>query len=52
LSDEYNLFEEAFAVYKKFNMHVEAVNVLLRNLNSIPRAHEYAMMANQNEVWS
>ena len=32
LSDEYKLFEEAFAIYKKFDLHVEAVNVLIDNL--------------------
>lgn len=42
LDPENNLFEEAFATFKKFNMHIEAVQVLLRQLNSIPRAHEYA----------
>jgi len=52
LSPEYNLFEEAFAVFKKFNLHVEAVQVLLRNLGSIPRSYEYAQYANSNEVWS
>lgn len=52
LSPEYNLFEEAFAAYKKFNLHLEAVNVLLRNLNSIVRAQEYALFANTNDVWS
>lgn len=42
MNEEYKLYEEAYAVFKKFNLHIEAVNVLLRNLGSIPRAHEYA----------
>ncbi|CAK75677.1 unnamed protein product (macronuclear) [Paramecium tetraurelia] len=52
LNEEYNLFEEAYAVFKKFNLHIDAVNVLLRNLGSIPRAHEYAQYASSPEVWS
>jgi len=30
------LFEEAFAIFKKFNLNVQAVNVLLDNVESIP----------------
>lgn len=29
LRDEYQLYEEAFAIYKKFNMHTDALRVLL-----------------------
>ena len=34
------LYEEAFAIFKKFDLHVPAIKVLLENLNSIERAHE------------
>lgn len=30
------LYEEAFAIFKKFNLNVPAVNVLLDNIGSIP----------------
>ncbi|EEC68683.1 hypothetical protein OsI_37138 [Oryza sativa Indica Group] len=37
---EAQLFEEAFAIFKKFNLNVQAVNVLLDNIRSIERAEE------------
>eukprot|EP00211_Chloroparvula_japonica_P000498 CAMPEP_0119134882 /NCGR_PEP_ID=MMETSP1310-20130426/18147_1 /TAXON_ID=464262 /ORGANISM="Genus nov. species nov., Strain RCC2339" /LENGTH=1640 /DNA_ID=CAMNT_0007125725 /DNA_START=25 /DNA_END=4944 /DNA_ORIENTATION=+ len=46
------LFEEAFAIYKKFDLHVPAVKVLLDNLDSLERAHEYASKVEENDVWS
>jgi clathrin heavy chain len=42
LRPEYQLFEEAFTVYKKFKMHVEAADVLLNHVGSLDRAAEYA----------
>jgi clathrin heavy chain len=35
LSDEYRLYEEGFAIYKKFNMAVEAIDVLLNKINNL-----------------
>jgi clathrin heavy chain len=32
LSDEYCMYEEAFTIYKKFDMSVEAVDVLLNKI--------------------
>ncbi|CAI6011217.1 unnamed protein product [Closterium sp. NIES-65] len=46
------LYEEAFAIFKKFNLNVPAVNVLLDNINSIPRAVEFANRVEEPEVWS
>eukprot|EP00475_Leptophrys_vorax_P034731 TRINITY_DN56473_c0_g1_i1.p1 TRINITY_DN56473_c0_g1~~TRINITY_DN56473_c0_g1_i1.p1 ORF type:complete len:919 (-),score=143.56 TRINITY_DN56473_c0_g1_i1:348-3104(-) len=46
------LFEEAFAIFKKFNLNVPAVNVLLDNIGSIPRAVEFANRVEEPEVWS
>ena len=46
------LYEEAFAIYKKFDLHVQAVQVLLENLGSFDRAREYAAKIEQPEVWS
>jgi clathrin heavy chain len=52
LRDEYGLFEEGFTIYKKFNLHLDAVNVLLSKIQDIDRAHEYAQRVNDKEVWS
>ena len=46
------LFEEAFFIYKKFDLHVPAMKVLLENLESIERAHEYATKVEEKECWS
>ncbi|WZZ62842.1 hypothetical protein YC2023_062949 [Brassica napus] len=49
---EAQLFEEAFAIFKKFNLNVEAVNVLLDNIKSIERAAEFAFRVEEDSVWS
>ncbi|CAM6046417.1 unnamed protein product [Sphagnum compactum] len=46
------LYEEAFAIFKKFNLNVQAVNVLLDNIHSIDRAVEFAARVEEDEVWS
>nr|PNR52339.1 hypothetical protein PHYPA_008713 [Physcomitrium patens] len=46
------LYEEAFMIFKKFNLNVQAVNVLLDNLHSIGRAAEFAERVEVDEVWS
>lgn len=52
LRDEYRLFEEAFAIYKKFDHHLEAVDVLLTRVGDIDRAAEYATRVDDKAVWS
>ena len=49
---EANLYEEAFAIFKKFNLNVQAVNVLLDNLRTIDRAVEFAFRVEEEAVWS
>jgi hypothetical protein len=44
------LYEEAFAIYMKFDVHVEAVKVLVDNLDNLDRAYEYAERCNEPEV--
>jgi clathrin heavy chain len=39
---EFSLYEEAFEIYKKFGKKVNAIQVLLNNLQDLDRAHEYA----------
>lgn len=46
------LYEEAFAIFKKFNLNVQAVNVLLDNIRSIERAVEFASRVEEDAVWS
>ncbi|KAJ7543091.1 hypothetical protein O6H91_09G024400 [Diphasiastrum complanatum] len=46
------LYEEAFSIFKKFNLNVQAVNVLLDNIHSIDRAVEFASRVEEDDVWS
>ncbi|KAL3681952.1 hypothetical protein R1sor_024908 [Riccia sorocarpa] len=46
------LYEEAFVIFKKFNLNVQAVNVLLDNIRNIDRAVEFANRVEEDEVWS
>ena len=46
------LYEEAFAIFKKFNQHLPAARVLLENIGSVERAKEYAAKVELPEVWS
>ena len=52
LGEEYQLYEEAFVIYKKNRLNVEAIEVLINNLESLPRAAEFADRTNQPEVWT
>ncbi|KAJ6325082.1 hypothetical protein OIU76_012210 [Salix suchowensis] len=49
---EAQLYEEAFAIFKKFNLNVQAVNVLLDSIQSIDRAVEFAFRVEEDTVWS
>ncbi|XP_024023044.1 clathrin heavy chain 1 [Morus notabilis] len=49
---EAQLYEEAFAIFKKFNLNVQAVNVLLDNIRSVERAVEFAFRVEEDAVWS
>ena len=41
----YEMFEEAFEIYKKFDLKVPAIKVLLDNMDDLERAQEYATKA-------
>ncbi|KAI8527522.1 hypothetical protein RHMOL_Rhmol12G0082200 [Rhododendron molle] len=45
---EAQLYEEAFAIFMKFNLNVQAVNVLLDNIRSIDRAVEFAFRVEED----
>jgi clathrin heavy chain len=46
------LYDEALCIYKKFGEHVEAIRVLIYNINNIKAATEYAEKVNKPEVWT
>jgi clathrin heavy chain len=52
LAIKYNLFEEAFTIYKKYEDNTNAMNVLIEHIGSIDRAANYADNCDQPEVWS
>ena len=39
----YEMFEEAFEIYKKFSLKSQAIKVLLDHMDDLPRALEYAL---------
>ncbi|PAA90377.1 hypothetical protein BOX15_Mlig013708g1 [Macrostomum lignano] len=46
------LFEEAFAVFKKFSVNESAIKVLIENIRNLDRAYEFAEKCNEPAVWS
>lgn len=49
---QHALYDEALVIYKKFNEPIEAIRVLLYNLNNIKGAVEFAEKTNKPEVFS
>lgn len=46
------LYEEAFAIFKKFEVNSSAVQVLIENVENLDRAYEFAERCNEPDVWS
>lgn len=46
------LYEEAFEIFKKFKHNVQAISVLIDNIENLERANEYAQRVEDPEVWS
>lgn len=46
------LLEEAFAIFKKFDVNTEAVKVLIDHIRNLDRAYEFAERCNDPAVWS
>ncbi|XKL64875.1 hypothetical protein PGB90_004961 [Kerria lacca] len=46
------LFEEAFAIFKKFDVNTSAIQVLIDNVKNLDRAYEFAERCNEPGVWS
>lgn len=51
LGEQYQLYEEAFIIYTKNNLQVQAVEVLLNNIEDVARAADYAQKVNNPEVF-
>ncbi|KZT09895.1 clathrin heavy chain 1 [Laetiporus sulphureus 93-53] len=52
IATDHGLYEEAFLVYKKYEQHAMAINVLVEHIVSLDRGVEYATKVNKPEVWS
>ena len=52
IATEHGLFEEALTIYKKYDQHAMAINVLVEHIVSIDRGLDYAVKVNKPEVWS
>ena len=48
----YDLYEEAYEIYRKFGLKSEAIKVLLDNIGDLNRAHEFATKIDEPEVWA
>jgi len=46
-----NMFEEGFTIYMRFEKYVDAIGVLLDNVQDMKRAEEFAMQRDLPEVW-
>ncbi len=46
------LYEEAFAIFKKFDVNTSAIQVLIENVSNLDRAYEFAERCNEPAVWS
>lgn len=42
LDDKYRLYEEALTIFKKLDMHNEAIFVLISKIGDLQRAEDYA----------
>lgn len=52
IATDHGLYEEAFTIYKKYDQHVMAMNVLVEHVVSIDRGLDYATKINKPDVWS
>ncbi|CAL8082433.1 unnamed protein product [Calicophoron daubneyi] len=46
------LYEEAFAIFKKFEVNTSAIQVLIDHVKNLDRAYEFAERCNEPAVWS
>ena len=46
------LYEEAFAIFKKFEVNASAIQVLIEHIKNLDRAYEFAERCNEPAVWT
>ncbi|KAI4902079.1 hypothetical protein NFI96_027316, partial [Prochilodus magdalenae] len=46
------LFEEAFSIFKKFDVNTSAIQVLIEHIGNLDRAYEFAERCGEGAVWS
>lgn len=46
------LYEEAFAIFKKFDVNTSAIQVLIEHIQNLDRAYEFAERCNEPAVWN
>ncbi|KAG9334025.1 hypothetical protein JZ751_009257 [Albula glossodonta] len=46
------LFEEAFAIFRKFDVNTSAIQVLIEHIGNLDRAYEFAERCSEPAVWS
>ena len=46
------MYEEAFAIFKKFEVDTSAIQVLIDNFKILDRAYEFPERCNESGVWS
>jgi clathrin heavy chain len=49
---DHGLYEEALTIYKKYDQHALAIDVLVGDIASIERGLDFANKVNKPEVWS
>ncbi len=52
IATDNGLYEEALTIYKKYNEHALAMNVLVEHIVSLDRGVDYANKVDQPVVWS
>jgi clathrin heavy chain len=52
IATKHGLFEEALTIYKKYDQHAMAINVLVEHIVSIDCGLVYAVKVNRPGVWS
>lgn len=52
IANSNQLYEEAFAIFKKFDVNTSAIQVLIEQVNNLERAYEFAERCNESAVWS
>ncbi|XP_030624579.1 clathrin heavy chain 1 [Chanos chanos] len=46
------LYEEAFSIFKKFDVNTSAIQVLIEHIGNLDRAYEFAETCGEGAVWS